>query len=432
MKTMQDKFEALQALGFKTPRFGVIAKVNTPFLYEIITKERESLDYEFDGIVFSVNDLKKLDTLGVTNDKNCPKGQIALKFPSKGEIALIKEIEWSFEGGLYASPVAIFDPIEIEGANIARASLKSHEWMLANKCGIGSLIKVVRAGGVIPRTDEVITTSEDYNIPEFCPHCDSKVYVVGARLACSNSSCCAKEAHRILHFLDAGKVKGLGFSTALDYTKNGITLEEFAKKRVLNSQAFRDQVFSLGISTVVFDKIKSQLNQVSFSLPQFIDALSIERATLRTFNLFVENGFDTLDKILGATIQQIASISSETHTIGANAEFVFKSLHSNRVSILMRFASDWIVEKPKVEVKENSEVFKLPLQGKSVVFTGAAPIGRKELTELLESNGVKVQSSVNRTTEYLLVEDANTNSSKAVKARSLGVKIVSYADALAL
>lgn len=292
MQTMQQKFTALQAMGFDTPRHAVLPKADIPGYYEQVTASRANLDFDIDGLVFSVNDLPRLEQLGFTSDRTCPKGQIALKFPTQGFTATIREIEWSAEGGSHLSPVAIFDPVEILGAVIRRASLKSYRWMTsradrvkqyrseliaaglstidattaANEragseetVGIGSIVTIVRSGDVIPKIEGVVTNlTGDPQIPAACPCCGSAVAPNGAYLDCLNLECGGKTANHIRRFLTTIGVKGLGQTTLVEYAEAGITLLDFFQQD--DFARVEAKLKAHGVSSLaVWQKVKAQL-----------------------------------------------------------------------------------------------------------------------------------------------------------------------------
>lgn len=292
MQTQQQKFTLLQSMGFDTPRHAVLPKAAIPEYFRNVTASRPSLDFDIDGLVFSVNDLDKLEQLGFTSDRTCPKGQIALKFPAQGTIATIKAVEWSADGGAHLSPVGIIDPIELAGAIIQRVSLKSYRWMTSRAArleqyraearkagmnpidaesfaqaaagssetvGIGSVIEVVRSGDVIPKIDAVVANLlGDCQLPEACPCCGSAVAPNGAYLDCQNVSCEGKSANQMRRFLTVVGVKGLGQATLVEYAEAGITLIDFFQQD--DFAGIEAKLAAAGtISMAVWAKIKAQL-----------------------------------------------------------------------------------------------------------------------------------------------------------------------------
>lgn len=292
MQTQLDKFAALTALGFDTPAHAVVPREQIGQYFKNATETRADLDYDIDGLVLSVNSLPKLTALGFTADRTCPKGQIALKFPAQGSIATIREILWSAEGGSHLSPVAIFDPIELAGAVIQRASLKSYRWMTSRAArvdqyrteararglspldaeteaqqlagsqetvGIGSVVKIVRSGDVIPKIEAVVNNlAGDPHLPDACPCCGSAVAQNGAYLDCTNDDCEGKSANQMRRFLVKLGVKGLGHSTLVSYAEAGVTLIDFFQAD--GFAGVEAKLLAKGdISLPIWQKVKSQL-----------------------------------------------------------------------------------------------------------------------------------------------------------------------------
>lgn len=292
MHTQTQKFSRLASLGFDVPNHGTVNRADVETFYAKATKDRPALDYDIDGIVLSVESLDLLQKLGLTSDRTCPKGQIALKFPAQGSRVTIKAIEWSADGGAHLSPVAIFDPIEIAGAIVQRASLKSYRWMTdrtarfaqyrseaiasgmteiaavsqandkagtADTVGIGSVVEVVRSGDVIPKIEAVVMNLlGDTCIPSACPCCGSEVAPAGAYLDCLNTDCEGKVANQMRRFLTTLGVKGLGQTTLVAYAEAGVTLLDF-----FHEDGFVGVEAKItgkdGISLAVWAKIKAQL-----------------------------------------------------------------------------------------------------------------------------------------------------------------------------
>lgn len=261
MQTMVAKFEELTKLGFDVPPYELVRKADIPAYFERVKAERPTLGYDIDGLVFSVNDCAKLEALGVYEDRQKPKGQIALKFPAQGSIVTIKAIHWSADGAAHLSPVAIFDPVELAGAVVQRAHLKSINWMSSRAAriehfrkelikrgtpkaeaatkavamagteetvGIGSVVEIVRSGDVIPKIQSVVSNlSGDLLAPTCCPSCGGPVERNGAFMDCINNECRSKEAARMRRFLVNLRVKGLGQDTLVLYAEAGVTLLDF-------------------------------------------------------------------------------------------------------------------------------------------------------------------------------------------------------------
>lgn len=289
--TQNQLFDSLESLGFHTPQHGMVRKGAIKDFYEAQKTTREGLDYDIDGIVLSVNRMDRLQSLGTVN-RNCPRGQIALKFPASTGYAIIKAIEVSPDGAAHLSPVAIFEPIDMMGAEIRRASLKSFRWLQSRstrvkyfadkyrqegmaadeaaalaeqhagtheQIGVGSIISVKRSGDVIPVVERVVSNLvAKFQLPTCCPTCQGPVCENGAFLDCENDECASKEAARMRRFLVNLKVKGLGQDTLVRYAEVGVTMLDFFQQ-----DGFVDLEEKIkgkdGISWAIWQKIKTQL-----------------------------------------------------------------------------------------------------------------------------------------------------------------------------
>jgi len=232
MQTLTQKFRKLRDLGFDTPDFQQIDHRDIEGCFDAKSDRRPHLDYDIDGLVFSIDNVDDMIDFGML-DKKKPKGQIALKFPAETNVVKIIKIHTSYEGGRYIGLIAEFNPVEVMGAVIKRASLKSLRWITENQVGVGTVVEIVRSGDVIPKIEKVISNLEadQSSIPTHCEICGEELDTTQALLACPNDACPAKEAARIRDFLKALKVKGMAWKTWLAYTKEGITLYDIIAKR---------------------------------------------------------------------------------------------------------------------------------------------------------------------------------------------------------
>ena len=259
MQTLTEKFKKLESLGFKTPKWLTCKKEEVASVYSQIESQKDSYDTDADGIVISCDNLQELESLGVSSDRLKPNGQIALKWQDvETQTVTIKEVEFSQEGGQAMTLVAIFDPVELSGASISRASLKSYQWVQDNHLGIGSQVEIKRSGDVIPMIVSVVSNENSTPIPypKVCPFCGSEIIVDGANLKCSNFYCEAKEASRINTFLASWGIKGIGYDLALKYVKAGVTLLDFVAKDV---NKIKKLVLDNGLSLKIWDKVEKQL-----------------------------------------------------------------------------------------------------------------------------------------------------------------------------
>lgn len=294
MTTLIENFQMLADMGFIPAPYFTSKVADLDEHYQAITAERETMDTEIDGLVISVPTLDKLAAYGFTTDgKQCPKGQIALKFPATHAEVEILDVEWSAQGGAHLSPVGIITPSYMDGATITRVSLKSYSWLTSYDArliaarqklrlqgkdpklaegiagtkgayvGVGSKVVVARSGGVIPTVVAVThnTLADDPKIPACCPACGSPIRQNGAFIDCENFECKGKEANRINHFLSKLKVKGLSQTSLEEYAElAAITLADFFTDPTFNNITAKLQ--GTGISLRIWEKVRRQLLEI--------------------------------------------------------------------------------------------------------------------------------------------------------------------------
>lgn len=262
INSLEKKFTYLESLGFKTPSHCFIVGIEAiPELYQKSIEWRKGLNYDIDGIVFSIDDVEKLEALGYL-ERGKPKGQIALKFPPEIILSKIIGVIFSFKGGQDVSMVARIEPVEIMGAIVRKASLKSLKWVKEHNVGIGSVVEMTRGGDVIPKIVKCLTPGvTPFEYPKECPYCGYEVLEGEAQLYCSNPMCSAKEAARMYNFLKILGVKGLAWKSLLKYFGDGVTLLEFVSQ---SWDIIEEKIASnSSISKVIWKKIRKQLEEYS-------------------------------------------------------------------------------------------------------------------------------------------------------------------------
>ena len=262
--TLSAKYTALANLGFVTPVWTVSQDFSAckQFIAETDAM-RDDLEYDIDGVVISIDNIDDMQALG--SHQGCMVGQIAFKFEARASFVEILDIEWSFEGTESATPVAIYAPTHLGGADCTRASMKSWRWMKENNVGIGSIVRVKRSGDVIPCLDDetpqwlqFTPATHEHKAPTACPHCASAVVEDGAVLICVNNACHGKEAARVNKFFKAVGVKGLAWQSLCDYTREGVTLADFFQEN-FKSIVYNKIRASANVSLIVWNKIAAQI-----------------------------------------------------------------------------------------------------------------------------------------------------------------------------
>lgn len=260
MNSLEEKFKYLEQIGFKVPKHRVIKVKDVPAVYKEFIEKRPNLEYDIDGLVISIDDVEKMESLGVLNEKGKPRGQIALKFPPNKNFTKVLGVVYSYKGTQDISMVAKIQPVEIDGTIVKRASLKSYRWVKENKVGIGSIVEIVKGGDIIPKIVRAVTSyTIDFERPINCYYCGAEIFEGEAQLYCSNEYCHAKVAARISKFLKCLGVKGLAWKSLLEYSYCGINLLWFVSKEWDNIENIIE--VKRNISKVIWNKVRKQLEE---------------------------------------------------------------------------------------------------------------------------------------------------------------------------
>ena len=383
---------------------------------ERIGDSRGNLPYDIDGAVIKSDNLAYRETLGSTS--KFPKWAVAFKYPPEEKETVLKEIEIGVGRTGALTPTAVFDPIQLAGTTVSRATLHNQDFITSKGISIGDTIIVRKAGDIIPEVLSVKIHQVDspiYKLPDYCPSCNSPVYREEgeAVIRCTNADCPAQLLRHLIHFTsrDAMDIEGLGPAVleqlleadlihnivdlyTIDYEKMA-TLERTGEKSAQNLKKAIDQ---------------SKNNDLS----KFLFALGIRHIGAKAGKLLAEH-FGDIDAIMNATLEQFEAIEG-FGSILAESVFEFFSLESTH-NIINRFKELGLNLKSLKEVKDNR------FTGLTFVLTGTLPtLSRKEASDTIESFGGKTSSSVSKKTSYVLAgEEAG---SKLDKANSLGIKVI--------
>jgi DNA ligase (NAD+) len=415
--TETEKFALLEQLGFATPQTSRGRIDDVLETYRRYGEElRSGLDYDIDGLVIYVDDRRAQSLLGELNQR--PRGAIALKFASPAKVSRVKQITWDTGPSGRVTPVAIVDPVELAGATVQRASLHNAANVRRLGLGVGDEVLVSRRNDVIPYVEEVITKrGPSAEAPQHCPVCSSSLASEGEYLLCRNTLCPAIVKGRIRNWIDA--------TGALEWGDVLITQLVDAKLVHEPGDLYRLTVGDIaGIerrgeksATKCLAELTSKL---PLSLPTFLTALGIEGFSTQTARLVVGNGFDTLDKLFGASDADLVPISG----LGPiKAAAIVRGL-AQRKDEVARLVEAGIVPTSHAEAGV--------LAGKVFAFTGKSELPRASLTSLVERHGGQVVNTVNKKTNYLVIADVNSNSTKAVNARNLGTELITEQDLLSM
>lgn len=383
-------------------------------------------DIASDGLVLTFDSIAYSESLGRT--AKFPKDSIAFKWADEMAETTLREIEWNTSRTGLMNPIAIFDPVELEGSTVSRASVHNVSILQELKLGIGDKIKVYKANMIIPQIAENLTRSATAVIPEHCFVCGGETQIRkqrdGEALYCTNPECSAQRIQRLTHFVsrDAMNIEGLSEETIRKFLEKGFieqypdvfSLEKY-EEEIQNMDGFGEKSYQNLIKSV--DKARD------VELPNFIYALGISQVGLRNAKLLCEKFNYDLEEIKKASEEELQKIDGFGAVIAHSISHYFQvKEHDDLLNQVLKFLHFKV---PVIKVEGNSLV-----KGLTFVVTGDLAVfpNRKVLSQAIEAQGGKVTGSVTKKTDYLINNDVYSSSSKNEKAKELGVPIISEGD----
>lgn len=416
-----EQFTWLVDQGFKVPNWYVTAMtpgIKTPhdIWLEYQQVKRATLDYDIDGLVVAINDLTAQMALGEVDSR--PKGAVAFKFAAMTRESVLRRIDWQVGATGRVTPVAVFDPVRLVGAEITNASLYNVGYIQGLGLDVGATILISRAQDVIPRVVAVRKpTGTVASYPLQCPTCSSLTQMDGEYLVCSNTAeCPAQAVGRIKRFLSVLNIKEWG----------EVLIERLVETKLVQDVADLYSVTEAQLANLDRMGAKSAAKVVStlrarmeIPLDTLIGAVSIPLCGQSSIKLAMDAGFDSLDKLKAANIEQLSSVDG----LGpVKAASIWKWLQNNQGLLDKLFKAGVTIE-GKIHGS---------LTGKSVCFTGSSSRPRSELEEMVKRAGGEVKTSVGKKLTYLVLADPNSTSSKAQAARKNGTQCISEETLLGL
>ncbi len=420
-KTFESHIETLdflKSLGFNVlPTYKKCENIEDAIAeIERIGNSRGNLPYDIDGAVVKSDNLAYRETLGSTS--KFPKWAVAFKYPPEEKETVLKEIEIGVGRTGALTPTAIFDPIQLAGTTVSRATLHNQDFITSKGIAIGDTIIVRKAGDIIPEVLAVKFHNESspvYKMPETCPSCNSPVYREEgeAVIRCTNADCPEQLLRHLIHFTsrDAMDIEGLGPAVLeqlleADLIHNIVDLYTLDYDKVANLERTGEK------------SVQNLKNAIEASkgndLSKFLFALGIRHIGAKAGKLLSEH-FGDIDAIMNASKEQFEAIEG-FGSILAQSAFDFFSLESTKIMI-EHFKSLGLNLKSLKEVKDNR------FTGLTFVLTGTLPtLSRKEASDIIESFGGKTSSSVSKKTNYVLA--GVEAGSKLDKANALGVTVI--------
>lgn len=418
LRSNQMKWMAEQ--GFDVVEF---VKVDNKNIFEAIDNYAErvhSFEIPSDGLVLTLEDLEYAATLGTT--AKFPRDSLAFKWADQQAETILREIEWSPSRTGLLNPIAIFDPVELEGTTVKRASVHNLNIMETLKLGIGDTITVYKANMIIPQIGDNLTKSGNIELPSHCPVCDGSTEIklmTGTKvLTCTNPNCLAKQVKRFSLFVsrDALNIEGLSEQTLLKFIGLGY-IKSFAD--IFRLENHRDEIVELdGFGKKSYDKLSSSIEKSRHTVPtRILVALGIPGVGVTTAAQIARAYENKWAKISSLTYDELISVSGIGEVMARDYEAFFADEHNKSVVL------DLVGE---LDIDESYEQVGTALSGETFVITGSLEHykSRNELKKEIETQGGKVAGSVSKNTSYLVTNNPESGSSKNKAAAELGVKII--------
>lgn len=425
IKTQDESLKFLRELGFVTNyKLNTIASNAEEIIRDIksLGEIRKSLPYEIDGVVLKVNNLEDEDRLGYT--ARVPRWGIAYKFPAEEVFTTLKEIKFTVGRTGKITPNAIFSPVHVAGSLISKATLHNEDYCITKDVRVGDTISIRKAGDVIPEVVRVLKerrngTEKKFQMLEYCPICHTKIVRkdTEADYYCPNEMCPARKIENIIHFAsrEAMNIDGLGESIIEDlYNENFI----INITDIYDIDKYEEELMNLeGYGKKKIDNLKSAIkNSKNNSLERLIFGLGIRNVGAKTAKVLAKY-YKTLDNLMNASYEELVNISDIGDIIAKSIINYFSNEDNKNIITKLKQlgVNTTYINNSGYEKKDE-------FKGKTFVLTGSlVNITRDKASEIIESLGGKVSSSVSSKTSVVVVGDSP--GSKYDKALALGIPI---------
>lgn len=424
----EEQFRFLAEQGFDVVEHYTVTEADILDTIELFEKKIEHYDVPSDGLVLTYEDIAYGQSLGRT--AKFPRHSIAFKWADELRETTLKEIEWSPSRTGLINPVAIFEPVELEGTTVSRASVHNISILRGLKLGIGDRITVYKANMIIPQIAENLTCSDSVLIPRQCPVCGGETEIRQVNevqsLYCVNERCAAKRIKAFTLFVsrDAMNIEGLSEATLEKFVEMGF-IQEYAD--LYHLDRYKDRIVEMdGFGEKSYNNLADSINASrNTTLPRVIYGLGIANIGVANAKMLCRHFSYDLDQLRNADVETLSTIEGVGEVIAT--AFVEYMQDKDNLQKIDHLLAELEVETPVVE--EGSQT----LAGLQFVITGSLNHfgSRNDLKEVIESKGGKVTGSVTGKTTALINNDITSNSSKNKKAKELGSPILSEDDFLA-
>lgn len=404
--TYTAKLVALSDIGISTVNFNKMFLKEIQEHYTNYFEIRTLLDYDIDGLVIRYNNQAVYDTCNITNKKS--KGSVALKFNHETDITTVVDIKWSVSRTGLINPVVIFEPIELCGAEIKKASLHNVSRMKKLRIGKKSIIVVSRRNDVIPEVEEVIDNYVDTEVPATCPSCgkETRVFISDTKvetLYCINKNCSSKLISKLTYFCRVVGMKGISVKL----------IEELVDKNIINN--FNDifelteRTLSTNLNRTGIRRIGNILNSIErareIQLWKFVSALGIETLGTESSKQICSD-YDTFDKLVQSLLDKnVKSTLSDVELELLNEDY-----------LLLAKQFKFITSNSSVGI----------LTGLTFCLSGTLPSGKEKVKNLIEKHGGIVVQTVTKEVSVLVAGENSGN--KSERAKQLNIDIITEQD----
>lgn len=420
-----EQFGFLEEQGFEVVEHYTVTEENILEVIDLFEKKIEGYDIPSDGLVLTYDNIAYGQSLGRT--AKFPRHSIAFKWADELRETTLKEIEWSASRTGLINPVAIFEPVELEGTTVSRASVHNISIVKGLRLGIGDRITVYKANMIIPQIAENLTQSDSLEIPESCPVCGGRTEIRQVNevqsLYCTNEDCPAKRIKAFTLFVsrDAMNIDGLSEATLEKFIDRGF-IHEYAD--LFHLDRHRQQIVEMeGFGEKSYNNLMESIDRArSTTLPRLIYSLGIANIGAANAKMLCKFFDYDLRQMQDADVETLSAIDGVGEVIAtAFVEYMRDSDNLRRLETLL---PELKIEIPVLE--EGSQT----LSGLSFCITGSLEhfASRNDLKDIIEQKGGKVTGSVTGKTACLINNDVASSSSKNKKAKELGVPILSEED----
>ena len=426
----KEQFEWLKTQGFEVVEYHEVTKETLPETVKMYSEAIAENDTPSDGLVLLYDDIAYGQSLGRT--AKFPRDSIAFKWADEIQETKLLYIEWSASRTGLINPVAVFEPVELEGTTVSRASVHNISIMEALELGAGDRITVYKANMIIPQIADNLTRSGVRDIPEVCPVCGGQTEVRQLNdvksLYCTNPDCQAKKIKSFTLFTsrDALNIAGLSEATLEKFIGVGM-IHEYAD--IFHLDRHQEEIVEMdGFGQKSYDNLIAAAEKASHTtLPRMVYGLGVAGIGLANAKMICRHFKNDFEAMRHATVEELVEIDGIGEVL-AQAWAAFFSDGKNNAIV------DHLLAELTFEAgdEESSEGADEAFAGMNFVITGSLEHfkNRKELQELIERRGGKVTGSVTSKTNYLINNDVASSSSKNKKARELGVPILSEEEFL--